>query len=337
MKQECPTYLKTIGKSKAFAVTLSDTELEDDFDNEDDGILNAFTATVNPTEGIVEDMDEEEELVESKFEKMDEQDDIYTAYAKLYKVSEKHEKMYRLAFKKLSDVELKREEPSTKFDEASQTIGALRFENNFLAEKTKKLEAELFQVRAQLERTSSAKLDEMLSLQKSASDRTGLGYDFSSSSIASTSSTVFVPPANNVEIENTNIKTDLTSENIDKGKSILRAPPKLDKKDVKNPRAKKANSQKPKQKVQHFCHHCGAADHTRPNCYKWLATQQNNDMIALGNQNRLPFSFAPLGDLLKALMFLSNLNSFTSFPSPLDQGFARRKGSSKVWKENDSK
>ena len=41
---------------------------------------------------------------------------------------------------------------STKFDEANQTIRALRFENNFLAEKTKKLEAELFQVRAQLER-----------------------------------------------------------------------------------------------------------------------------------------------------------------------------------------
>ena len=49
MKQECPTYLKTIGKSKALAATLSDTELEDDFDNEDDGILNASIATVNPT------------------------------------------------------------------------------------------------------------------------------------------------------------------------------------------------------------------------------------------------------------------------------------------------
>ena len=46
-----------------------------------------------------------------------------------------------------------------KFDEANQTIGALRFENNFLVEKTKKLEAELSQVRAQLKRTSSAKLD----------------------------------------------------------------------------------------------------------------------------------------------------------------------------------
>ena len=105
MKQECPTYLKTIEKSKAFAATLSD-KLEDDFDNEDDGILNAFTAIVNPTEGIVEEVDEEDELVESKFEKMDEQDNIHTAYAKLYKVSEKHEKLYKLATKKLSDVGL---------------------------------------------------------------------------------------------------------------------------------------------------------------------------------------------------------------------------------------
>ena len=109
-------------------------------------------------------------MAESKFEKMDKQDDIHTAYAKLYKILEKYEKLYRLATKKLSDMELEREEISTKFDEANQTIGTLRFENNFLAEKTKKLEAELFQVRAQLERTSSAKLDEMLSFQKSASD-----------------------------------------------------------------------------------------------------------------------------------------------------------------------
>ena len=75
--------------------------------------------------------------------------------------------MYRLASKKLSDVELKREELSIKVDEANKTIGALRFKNNFLAKKTKKLKVELFQVRAQLERTSSTELDEMLSLQKS--------------------------------------------------------------------------------------------------------------------------------------------------------------------------
>ena len=132
IKHECPIYLKSIGKSKALAATLSDIEPEDDSDNEDDEILNAFIVTVNPTDGIVEDVVEEEELVESKFEKMDDQ----------------NEKLYRLTNKKLNDVELDREELSTKFDEANHTIGALRFENNFLAEKTKKLETELFQVRA---------------------------------------------------------------------------------------------------------------------------------------------------------------------------------------------
>ena len=116
-----------------------------------------------------------------------------------------------------------------------------------MAEKTKKLEVELSQVRAQLERTSSAKLDKMLSIQKSTSDRTGLRYGFSFSNTAFTSTTIFVPSTSNTEIENTNVKISLASENLDKGKSILGAPHKLDKKDIKNPMAK-ANSQKPKQK-----------------------------------------------------------------------------------------
>ena len=88
----------------------------------------------------------------------------------------------------------------------------------------------------------------MLSIQKFASDRTGLGYGLSSSNTTSSSTTIFVPPANDVKIENNEIKIELASENIDKGKSILGVPPKLKKKDIKNPRTKKTNSQKPKQK-----------------------------------------------------------------------------------------
>lgn len=175
----------------------------------------------------------------------------------------------------------------------------------------------------------------MLSIQKSTSYRKGLGYGLSSSNTASTSTTVFVPPASNTDIENTDVKISLTSESLDKGKSILGAPLKLDKKDAKNPKAKKANSQKPKQKKQYLCHHCGAAGHTRPNCYKWLATQQSNGMIASGSQNQLQSSLAPLDDLLKAFMFLSNLNGFNSSPSPPVQAFNQRKGSSKVWKKKD--
>ena len=88
----------------------------------------------------------------------------------------------------------------------------------------------------------------MLNIQKSAFDRTNLGYDFSFLNIASTNTIVFVSPANNVENENNNVKTVLASENIKKGKSILGATPKLDKNEFKNPRAEKGNTQKPKTK-----------------------------------------------------------------------------------------
>ena len=53
---------------------------------------------------------------------------------------------------------------------------------------------------------------------------------------------MFVPPANNIEIENNDVKNKLASENIDKGKFILGAPSKLDNKEIKKPRAKKGNS-----------------------------------------------------------------------------------------------
>ena len=108
-------------------------------------------------------------------------------------------------------------------------------------------------------------------------------------------------------------------------------------KETRNPRTKKVNNKMSQPKKLHFYHHYRASGHIRPNCYKWLATQQSNSMLSSDNYNRFPSSFAPLGDLLKALMFLSNLNGFNSSPSPLGQKFAQRKGSSKVWKEKGSK
>jgi len=81
-----------------------------------------------------------------------------------------------------------------------------------------------------LERTSSAKLDEMLIFQESASNRTDFGYDLSSPNIASSSTTVFVSPADNVNFENNELRTEIASENLDKGKSILGAPLRLKRK-----------------------------------------------------------------------------------------------------------
>ena len=80
MKLECPTYLKSVGKSKALATTLSDIEPKaNPEDSDQEGIVNAFIATVDVSKESKELVDKEEELMESKFEEMDEKDDIHTA------------------------------------------------------------------------------------------------------------------------------------------------------------------------------------------------------------------------------------------------------------------
>ena len=98
MKLECPTYLKPIGKSKTLAATLSDTEPEAySKDSDQEGIVSIFTATIDSSK------ESEEDLIKSKFEEMDEKDAIHTIYSKVYKNSEKHEKLCRLATRKLSE------------------------------------------------------------------------------------------------------------------------------------------------------------------------------------------------------------------------------------------
>ena len=69
-------------------------------------------------------------------------------------------------------------------------------ENTSLEENVKKLKVELSQAETQIERMSSAKLDEVLSAKKPSSDKTALGYAISSnpsSSMAFGSKTIFVP------------------------------------------------------------------------------------------------------------------------------------------------
>ena len=159
------------------------------------------------------------------------------------------------------------------------------------------------------------------------SDRTGLSYELSNSShIASSSKTVFVSPANNESLEKNETKTEIVSENnLDNGKSILGAPPKIEKKETRNLKSNKAKNKKSQPKKPHFCHHCGASGHTCPNCYKWLAIYQSNSVLSSGGQGQIPPSLGPLGNLFKALMFLSNLNGFNSSPSPPKQRFNSRK------------
>ena len=78
----------------------------------------------------------------------------------------------------------------------------------------------------------------MLTFQKSASNKTGLEYDHSLSSCSTSSNAlnkvIFFPLANNDNFEVTDPKIENVSEDkSDKGKSILGAPPKVGKKEIK--------------------------------------------------------------------------------------------------------
>ena len=73
MMEECPTYLKSTGKSKALVATLSDTEPKADSQNSDqEGTIMAFTATIYSFKESNELIDKKEDLIELKFKKTDE-------------------------------------------------------------------------------------------------------------------------------------------------------------------------------------------------------------------------------------------------------------------------
>ena len=156
-------------------------------------------------------------------------------------------------------------------------------ENTSLEEKVKNLKFELSQARTQIERMSSANLDEVLSTQKPISDKTGLGYVVSSgpsSSTASGSKTVFVLQFEKGD-KGMKSKTDLANS-----KSFVRP---------------------------HVCHHCGVSGCIRPNYFKLYPQKQVSKWSQVSSQGPTPL----FGELLKGLSFLTqfqeNFNSFMSF------------------------
>ena len=131
-----------------------------------------------------------------------------------------------------------------KLDETTRLVETLVVENTSLEEKVKNLEVELSQARTQIERMSSAKVDEVLSAQNPSSDKTGVGYAISSgpsSSTASGSKTVFVPKSEKSD-KDMKSKTDFSNS-----KSFDRP---------------------------HVCHHCCVSGHIRPNCLKLYPQKQ---------------------------------------------------------------
>jgi len=87
----------------------------------------------------------------------------------------------------------------------------------------------------------------MLSIQKSPTDKTGLGYVASTSDIPSTSKTVFVKPT----------IPEPPTTCMDKGKEVIGG-------DV--PATAKATQKPPTIRRPPICHNCGLSRHIQPHC-----------------------------------------------------------------------
>jgi hypothetical protein len=195
------------GKGKAYNVTLSDESEEEAPEPK------KFLAFVAPHV-------EEEDSYYSKHS--DNGEELNEAYKTLYI---EYEKLREGRMQHLYD------------------LNNLQTEKSSLLLKIQGLEEKLLETQLQLERVTDEKLTHMLSIQKSPTDKTGLGYVAPSSDAPSTSKTVFVKP--------TVLEPPPTAE--DKGK---------DKVNDDVPVTQKPHSIK----RSPICHHYGLSGHVRPQC-----------------------------------------------------------------------
>ena len=151
--------------------------------------------------------------------------------------------------------------------------------------KIKFLEIEVVQANAKVETVSSKKLNEVLSHQKSFSDRTRLGYTGESSSAVNISKevkfvkakepVVVAPTAEKVKVEKKKIVADQRVLNKPHNQSVVRTKVK-GKSLPKSQRGLRKN---------HFCHHYGIQGHTKPNCHKLQALKNSGAQRLKGPRN----------------------------------------------------
>ena len=244
MRIECPNYLmmeKTKeSKDRGFVDTWSDTENDSSDENVDKcSHVMAFTASIDKV--IMESASDNEDSSDDEvFKKMA----LPKAYDKLCTEFKKSKKTSHLCRKEINEVKTEKADLLVKLDETARLVETLVVENTSLEEKVKHLEEELSQARTQIERMSSAKLDEVLSAQKPSCDKTGLVYVVSSGPSSSTafgSRTVFVPQSEKGG-KGMKSKTDMANSN-----SFVRP---------------------------HVFHHCSVSRHIRPNWFKLYPQKQ---------------------------------------------------------------
>ena len=264
MKSECPSYLRS--KGKAMAVTLSNDEVSNDESGcDEDGNFIAFTATTVVNESV--------SAEENPFDgEISEDTDLQKAYNKLCKVVAKDTMNVELGLKKIASLKLDKKNLLVNLFDAIELLNNVKTENMLLLENFKNLEHELSVARKQTDRSASSKLDHMLSVQMSPSNKTGLGF-VESIFVSAPHSINFVPSSSSEPPV-----SEIVKPSVSEAKSVGVTPPRKIRVDLQESKPKTPNPSKGKLHdnpawVGHFC---GKSGHIRPNCFKLQVIKRAN-------------------------------------------------------------
>ena len=288
MKSNCPTYLKF--KGKAMAITLGDGEVSDDeLECDKDENFIAFTATAIVNESIyAEENPTDGELSEDV--------DLQEAYNKLCKVAAKDAMNVELGLKKIESLKLDKKNLLVKLFDANELLNNVKTENMLLLDKVKSLELDL-----SVARSASSKLDQLLGVQKSPSDKSELGF-VESVSVFAPHSTHFVPSSSSEPSMSEAISETVKLPVSEVVKPIEVSPSRKIRVDLKESTLFK---DKMHGKLAWVCHFCWKSGHIRPNCYKLQTAKRANKPKVLVPQAHDPIAL--IGELVKALNLYSNL------------------------------
>ena len=192
--KECPDYLKS--KGKVYAMTLSDSKSSDSESEEScdgEGNYSAFMTIAHVESSdelnlLVQDLGEhsdEESL--GVVEESDAEEDENTAnlqenYNSLLEKSGEYTRVAKAAVRKMKKAKEDYKSLLIRYREAKYEIETLNGELSETYTKVRFLEQEVVHTNVKIERVTTKKLDDVISSQKSFSDKSRLGYTGGSSS-----------------------------------------------------------------------------------------------------------------------------------------------------------
>ena len=299
------------------AVTLSDNEVSDAKSRcDEDGNFIAFTATAIVNESV----STKENPSDGEFSK---DADLQEAYNKLCKVAAKDAMNVELGLKKIESFEFEKKNLLVKLFNANELLNNVKTENMLLLDKVNSLEIDL-----SVARSASSKLDQMLSVQKSPSDKSGLGF-IESISVSAPHSTNFIPSSSSKPSVSKVVSETIKPPMSEVVKPIEVSPSKKIRVDLKESKPKDSTLSKDKMhgKPGWVCHFCRKFGHIRPNCYKLQATKRENKPKVPVPQAQDPIAL--IHELVKAL----NLYSIPGVGnhSNVNKNFNARGASKRFW------